>query len=193
MAIFSQRFQIESPFPVDDAWKRLLAATKTDQPTCANCGYMSIGKSVRFCWSCGQPVSPQRWKPWLVRCFSLEGFQFEGSVSPQAFRISRIIYYRNSCIPVISGRFERSTAGTRIVIKMVMHPVGYLFLILGMGLSFLVPMMILAGGTAPSSAFFALLPFAAPCAIGGICWLAFATEAGVARGALSRIWGAPAN
>jgi hypothetical protein len=192
MAIFRQRFAIESLFPMDDAWKRLLAATKTDRPTCAGCGHILDGKVARFCSSCGQPVSPQASlpKPWLLRAFSSrKGFEFEGCVSPQEFRISRIISYRNSCIPIISGRFEPFGAGTRIVIEMAMHPLGYVFLVPGMGLSFLVPVMILAGGNAPSSAFFAILPFAAPCFIGGLCWFVFAAEAGVAREALSRIWG----
>jgi hypothetical protein len=191
VAIFRQSFAIESPFPMQDVWKRLLAVTKTDRPTCAGCGHTLTLQEARFCSSCGQPASPQASlpKPWLLRAFSSRhGFEFEGSVSPEAFRISRIISYRNSCIPIISGRFEPSGAGTRIVMEMTMHPLGYVLLIPGMGLSFLVPVMILAGGTAPSSAFFSILPFAAPCVIGGTCFVAFAGEAATARGTLSRIW-----
>jgi hypothetical protein len=191
MAIFRQSFVIESLLPQGDAWKRLLAATKTDQPTCADCGHILLGKEVRICSSCGQPVSPQASlaRPWLVRAFSSrKGFKFEGSVSPQEFRISRIISYRNSCIPIISGRFEPSGAGTRIVIEMKMHPLGYVLLVVGMVLSFQMPVMILGGGDAPSSAVFTMLPFAALCVVGGMCWLIFAIEAGVAREALSRIW-----
>jgi len=37
MAIFRQRFVIGSPFPVDEARKKLLAVVKTDPPPCAKC------------------------------------------------------------------------------------------------------------------------------------------------------------
>lgn len=191
MAIFRQSFGLESPFSMDHAWKRLLAATKTDRPTCADCGHILTGKGARFCSSCGQPVIPQASLPklWLLRAFSSrQGFEFEGYVSPREFRVSRMISYRNSCIPIVSGRFEPAGAGTKIIIEMTMHPLAYVFLVPGMVLSFLVPVMILAGGTAPSFALFAILPFAAPCFIGGICWFAFAAEADVAREALNRIW-----
>jgi hypothetical protein len=48
---------------------------------------------------------------WTQRLFSSGGFEFEGDVSPQGFDITRIISYRNSCIPVIRGRFEPSGTG----------------------------------------------------------------------------------
>src|ERR1700733_10066580 len=120
MAIFRRSFVIESVLSVGDAWKRLLAVTKTDQPTCADCGHILAGKGVRICSSCGQPVRPQASLPIpLLRAFSSKkGFEFEGGVSPHEFRISRIISYRNACIPIISGRFEPSGAGTRIAIDM---------------------------------------------------------------------------
>ena len=35
-----------------------------------------------------------------MRHFSSGGFEFEGDISPQAFNVSRIISYRNSCIQV---------------------------------------------------------------------------------------------
>src|ERR1700722_6519969 len=135
VAIFRQSFAIESPFPIGDAWKRLLAVTQTDRPTCAGCGHILTLPGAHFCSNCGQPVSLRAGlpKPWLLRALSSrKGFEFEGPVSPQKFQISRIISYRNSCIPMISGRFEPAGAGTRIVIEMRMHPLGYVFLIPGM-------------------------------------------------------------
>lgn len=189
MAIFRQSFAIDSPLAVREAWKNLLAATKTDQPTCGNCGHLFTAKGAGVCSSCGQPMSPQDPpKPWLRAFSSRKEFEFEGSISPQEFRMSRIISYRNPCIPIISGRFEPSGAGTRIIIKMKMHALGYVLLVPGCAVSFLAPAVILAGSDGPLPAWFAMLPFAAPCVIAGVCWLFFAMEASMARELLSRIW-----
>jgi hypothetical protein len=192
MAIFGQRFAIESPFPVDETRRKLLAVVRTGLPACTRCGQILLAAGACFCSYCGQALSPQAPapQPWLRRAFpSRQGYEFEGFVSPQGFRISRIISYRNACIPVVRGRFEPSGAGTRIVIEMAMHPLGWVLLVGGMGLSFFVPALIIFGGDkAPSSSIDAVVPFAAPCLIGLVCWLAFAAEAGIARGALSRIW-----
>lgn len=190
MAIFQQRFVIEAPFPVDEAWTKLLALVKTDLPVCAKCGRVLAAVGARFCSSCGQAVIPQATlpRPLVLRAASSrQGFEFEGNVSPQGFRISRIISYRNSCIPIIRGRFEQSGTGTRVVIEMKMHPLGWVFLVGGMGLSCLVPAAIILGG-GKGSGVLAPVAIVAPCFLGLVCWLAFAAEAGIARGAMSRIW-----
>src|ERR1700733_10296347 len=125
MAVFRQRFEIESLLPMQEAWKKLLPMVRTNLPICAGCGQaLPEAGAVRFCSKCGQPAGalPQTWEHGL---FTSDGFEFEGDVSPQGFNISRIISYRNSCIPVIQGRFEPSATGTRIVIEMNMHPLGY--------------------------------------------------------------------
>ena len=191
MAIFRQRFAIESPLPIDEARKKLLAVVKTGLPKCAKCGEMLAGAGALFCSSCGQAVSrdaPPR-QPWLQRAFSSrKGFEFEGTVRAQGFWISRIIYYRNACIPIVTGRFEPSGAGTRIVVEMTMHPLGWVLLVGGMGLFFAVPAAILAGGQSSSSNVLAIVVFAGPCFIYMVCWLAFAAEASIARGVMGRIW-----
>jgi hypothetical protein len=46
---------------------------------------------------------------------------FEGEVSEGGFRISRIIRYRNSFLPVIHGRFSPLVKGVRIDITMRLH------------------------------------------------------------------------
>jgi hypothetical protein len=190
MAIFRQRFVIEAPFPVDVAWKKLLAVVKTDPPTCAQCGQILAGAGARFCSNCGRQAPSQPWQ--RPASFSQRGFEFEGYVSPQGFRISRIITYSTSrtaaFISIVTGRFEPSGAGTRIVIEMKMHPLGWLFLVAGTGLSFFVPAAYIAGGY-PSSVVLAIVALAAPCVIGMMCWFFFAAEAGTARAAIGRIWG----
>jgi hypothetical protein len=177
---------------MDDVRNRLLAVVRTDLPKCAKCGQMLATAGALFCSSCGQAVTQQApWpRPWLVvRAFSSrQGCEFEGIVRPQAFRISRIISYRNSCLPIVTGRFEPSGTGTRIVIEMKMHPLGWVLLVGGMGMFFFVPGAILAGGAGSSSTVLAIVAFAAPCFIYLMCWLGFAGEASVACAAMRRIW-----
>jgi hypothetical protein len=185
MALFSQQFVLETPMPPQEAWKILLPVVKTDQPICSACGQPLIG-AAHFCSRCGQPAPPPLPTTWGQRLFSTGGYQFEGTLSPQDFNITRIINYRNCCIPVIRGRFEPQPTGTKIVIEMTMHPLGYVFLIGGTALSFTVLSTLASGGQGlPATALFA---FAAPCFIILICWIAFTAEANTARAALSQIW-----
>jgi WD40 repeat protein len=53
---------------------------------------------------------------------------YEGTVSEEGFKISRVIHYRNSMLPIIQGRFERSANTTIIQIEMDMHPISISFL-----------------------------------------------------------------
>jgi hypothetical protein len=122
----------------------------------------------------------------MQRHFTSGGFEFEGDLSPQGFNITRIISYRNSCIPEIRGRFEPSETGTKIVIEMTMHPLGYVLLVGGAGMSFTVLSML--AGSGQGLPVTAILAFAGPCVFFAVCWLAFAGEASTARGALSRVW-----
>jgi hypothetical protein len=43
---------------------------------------------------------------------------FAGAVSPDGFKIIRLIYYRNSFLPVIIGRFEPGPGGVRVQVAM---------------------------------------------------------------------------
>lgn len=189
MGIFRRRFVIASPYPADEAWKQLLPVVRTNLPMCANCGQiLGAGGRTFSCSYCGQPVPPPLPpQGWVGRLFSTCGFDFEGDLSPQEFNISRIIWNRNPCLPVIRGRFEPSAAGTAIVIDMKMHPVGYLFLVFSMGFSFVVPALIVAAQS-PESAVIYLVPFALPCFFLMWGWLSFSVRASLARTALSRLW-----
>lgn len=53
--------------------------------------------------------------------------QFEGTVSEADFQIHRIIRYRNSFLPMITGRFIALDQGVRIEVKMKLHVVVLLF------------------------------------------------------------------
>jgi hypothetical protein len=183
--IFRQQFVMETPLPPQQAWKNLLPVVRTDLRICAQCG-QKLAAASRFCAQCGQPTPPPIPQTWVQRNFSSGGFQFEGDVSPQGFNITRIITYRNSCIPVIRGRFEPSSTGTRIVVEMNMHPLGWVFLIGSTTVSFFVLSTVaLSGQGLPATA---ILAFAAPCFFCLVSWAAFTAEANTARAALSRPW-----
>src|ERR1700722_1703335 len=110
MGFFRQTLVIDSVLPEQEAWKKLLSMVRTNLSVCAECGGM-LAPAVRFCSNCGQSTPPPLPQTWAERRFS-SGFEFEGDVSPREFSISRIISYRNSCIPMIQGRFESSASGT---------------------------------------------------------------------------------
>ena len=59
----------------------------------------------------------------LVRLtgFSSHHAEFEGHISPDGFKITRILSYRNSFVPVITGRFLPRGSGTKIAIRMRVH------------------------------------------------------------------------
>ena len=171
--IFRQQFVIETPLPVEEAWKFLLPVMKTDRTRCAQCG-QSLAGATSFCSYCGLPVAPNA-QP-----------QFEGEISAQQFNITRIINYRNSCIPVIRGRFEPSATGTRIVIEMKMHPLGWVLLVGFSTVSFFaLSILALNYQGLPVTA---MLAFGGPIFIALVCWAAFTAEANTARAVLSRFW-----
>jgi hypothetical protein len=66
-----------------------------------------------------QVIQPKKFWP---HPFSDDRKQFEGTISKDGFRVVRNIYYLNSFIPFIKGRFDSSDSGTRIIITMSIHP-----------------------------------------------------------------------
>ena len=108
MRIFRQKVVIDSAIEAREAWRRLLPLVRTNLPLCAACGQTMAGAGlVRFCSHCGQLVPPPLPQTWAERNSSSGGFEFEGDLSPQGFNISPIFTYtyRNSCYPIIRGRF----------------------------------------------------------------------------------------
>jgi hypothetical protein len=47
---------------------------------------------------------------------------FSGSVDRESFKLHRVIRYRNSFLPAISGKIDHSPTGTRVSVMMFMHP-----------------------------------------------------------------------
>lgn len=54
---------------------------------------------------------------------------YEGKIEQNTFRIKRIIGYRNSFLPRIKGQIEQDYQGTKISVKMRLHPFVFVFLI----------------------------------------------------------------
>jgi hypothetical protein len=57
------------------------------------------------------------------------GKKFEGKVLENSFNIQRIIYYRNSFLPVISGKVEEEPSGSIIRLEMQLNTFVKVFLI----------------------------------------------------------------
>ena len=75
-----------------------------------------------------QETEPYKW-------FRLETNHklFQGDIQHETFKIVRIIHYRNSFMPVIHGSFLPQINGSRINIKMKMHPLIFGFLCVWFG------------------------------------------------------------
>ncbi len=58
---------------------------------------------------------------------------YQGEVSPNRFKISRVIYYRNSFLPIIKGELKADLGGTRLDIKMSLHPFVIVFMAIWFG------------------------------------------------------------
>src|SRR5262249_10839869 len=48
--------------------------------------------------------------------------KFKGFVTDTGFRLQRVIYYRNSFLPVLKGQFVQGTLGADIIVTMSLHP-----------------------------------------------------------------------
>ena len=67
---------------------------------------------------------------------------YEGKVSNQGFEIQRIIYTRNSFLPVLYGKFVSEEIGTQVNAHIVVHPAALIlfaliFLLPSLGITFL--------------------------------------------------------
>lgn len=58
---------------------------------------------------------------------------YEGSVNGNSFKMTRIIGYRNSFLPRIIGIIEKDFNGTKVNVKMRLHPFVTVFMIIWLG------------------------------------------------------------
>lgn len=102
-------------------------------------------------------VEPRQFFRWP---FSRNHKEFEGTVTAQDFKISRIIHYRNSFLPIIRGQFVKTPLGTRLTIKMTLHPLVIAFMIIWSAGASLGTMMALLKSDARAAPFAPLLMLA---------------------------------
>lgn len=81
--------------------------------------------------------------PWLSRAPKTNK-PYTGEITSETFRMYRIINYRNSFLPQISGRYIKNYNGTQIQIKMQLHTGVKIFMAIWFGLLGVVCIVILA-------------------------------------------------
>ncbi len=62
--------------------------------------------------------------------FSRDHVYFEGSLEREAFKISRIIHYRNSFLPVILGEIRDELDGTAVILRMRLNWIVITFMLI---------------------------------------------------------------
>lgn len=127
-------------------------------------------------------VAPSRW---VMFGFDKRQQPFEGSVSKDAFRIARIIRYRNSFLPALYGRFYPREMGSQIQVVVTLPPF-VLVVAIGLGLAagvFVLPILyrLIVTGTIDDS-------LKKPASIITLVTLAFEVEAMIARRLLERLF-----
>lgn len=55
---------------------------------------------------------------------------YQGQIGEHSFRISRILNYRNSFVPIVTGQIRPHGTGSEIAVSMKMHEVVIIFIIL---------------------------------------------------------------
>lgn len=86
-------------------------------------------------------VEPVRW----FRTYWDDHLPFQGEVNGTEFRITRIIHYRNSFLPIIRGRVVATESGSCVEGTLELHRVVAVFMALwfGLGLTFGLAMLVL--------------------------------------------------
>lgn len=70
-------------------------------------------------------VEPRKAIRWKINNYEKP---YEGEVGDHSFEINRIINYRNSFLPIIKGKIYPEGMGSKIDIKMAMHPFVVVFM-----------------------------------------------------------------
>lgn len=114
---------------------------------------------------------------------------FEGLVSKDKFQIARIIWYRNSFLPVVYGRFVPCETGSHIRIFITLHPL-ILFivassgLIAGLSVLFVMHQLVTTGALDDLQKKILLVMGL----VYSVCTLAFGLEANIASRMLKRLF-----
>ena len=118
---------------------------------------------------------------------------FEGEYSSRGFKISRIINYRNSFIPVVRGTFRPGPRGVTIAVTMTLHLFVWIFLGIWLGFLTLVGALFVASVPGGKSHFDTpmLIPLGMVAFGLALMNIPFWIEAARARTLLQDMFGAP--
>lgn len=85
---------------------------------------------------------------------------YEGQVDRNGFKIQRVIQYRNSFLPQITGIFQRGRTGNEVLVKLRLNAFVLVFISLWMGgVAMACLSIIFAMGSAGGIGYFSLIPF----------------------------------
>jgi hypothetical protein len=133
-----------------------------------------------------EAVEPRNYVRWP---FQSRSKPFEGSITGEQFEISRVIGYRNSFLPRISGRIRQGPMGATIEATLALHPVVMIFMavwLLGVGVIGLVmASAALSAGTFQS---YGLIPIGMFVFGVLLCTLGFNFEASKAKSLLYQLF-----
>ena len=75
-------------------------------------------------------IEPTKWFRWLE-----DHKTFQGTITRDGFKITRIINYRNSFLPIISGFLHPGPSGISVAIRMRLHPIITAFMFVWFGVA----------------------------------------------------------
>ncbi|OFZ19107.1 MAG: hypothetical protein A2X94_10180 [Bdellovibrionales bacterium GWB1_55_8] len=68
--------------------------------------------------------------------YDINGKPFEGTFAHDSFKVTRVIRYRNSFLPVITGRLEWTGEACRLSLNMTLRPFVRAFMLIWLGAAF---------------------------------------------------------
>jgi hypothetical protein len=124
MRIFRQTFVIDSALPAQEAWKKLLTVVKTTPRICAECG-QTLGGPFLFALRAAHAA------PATANLDATPLYLGRLRARGRSL-IAEVQYHPHHFVPELlysgtPGTIRAVGHGTRIVIEMTMHPMGYLF------------------------------------------------------------------
>ena len=133
-----------------------------------------------------EAVEPRKYGRWSLKASSKP---FEGSVTGEQFQISRVIGYRNSFLPRISGHIRQGPGGATIDLTLALHPAVLIFMavwLLGVGCAAVAVMS--ASLSAGTFELFGLIPVGMFVFGVLLCTLSFNFEAAKAKSLLKQLF-----
>ena len=116
---------------------------------------------------------------------------FRGAVEGDAFRIRRVIGYRNWFLPVVEGAIKPESEGSVVEVKMVLSRPAFMLTVVWLGFSFSTLMLAVVSMAGKGAYNLSFIPPLTLFILGyGICMVGFKAEAANAKTCLKGLLGA---